>query len=118
MISRCRSPLLSCSPKLGLFYTPIDVRLCRSSKYLAVKVVNVYDEEKRKQLLDELQTLMKFVSRFWVRFYGAFYDGSGAVYIALEYMDCGSLKDVLDKRGPIPERLMRRITLHIVHALK
>eukprot|EP00188_Purpureofilum_apyrenoidigerum_P002343 Plantae.Rhodophyta-Purpureofilum_apyrenoidigerum.ctg24448.p1 GENE.Plantae.Rhodophyta-Purpureofilum_apyrenoidigerum.ctg24448~~Plantae.Rhodophyta-Purpureofilum_apyrenoidigerum.ctg24448.p1 ORF type:complete len:492 (+),score=98.12 Plantae.Rhodophyta-Purpureofilum_apyrenoidigerum.ctg24448:153-1628(+) len=93
-------------------------RHTKSGKYLAVKVVNVYDDEKRMQLLHELETLMKFISRFWVRFYGAFYDGSGAVYIALEYMDCGSLLDVMGRCGAIPEQLMKAISQHCAHALK
>mmetsp|Transcript_7240 Transcript_7240/g.22062 ORF Transcript_7240/g.22062 Transcript_7240/m.22062 type:complete len:506 (+) Transcript_7240:117-1634(+) len=93
-------------------------RHTKSGKYLAVKIVNVYDDEKRVQLLHELETLMKFISRFWVRFYGAFYDGSGAVYIALEYMDCGSLMDVTKRCEAIPEQLMKAISLHCTHALK
>lgn len=89
-----------------------------SGKQMAVKVVNVYDEAKRTQILKELETLSSFASRFLVRFIGAFYDGKGAVHIALEYMDCGALSDVISARGPIPEHIVNHIAYHCLLGLQ
>jgi len=89
-----------------------------SNKYLAIKVVNVYDEPKRTQLMKELETLTTYVSRFLVRFYGAFYDGNGGVHIALEYMDCGALCDVVTEFGAVPENVANHIAFHCLLGLK
>jgi len=89
-----------------------------TGRNLAIKVVNVYDDAKRVQLLKELETLSTHVSRFLVRFFGAFYDGSGAVHIALEYMDRGSLEDTVRKFGPVPEPVMNHIAVHCLRGLR
>lgn len=87
-------------------------------KTMAMKVVNVYDKAKRNQLLKELETLSTYVSRYLVRFYGAFYDGSGAVHIALEYMDHGCLATFVQKVGAIPEQIVRMIAMDCVRGLR
>lgn len=89
-----------------------------SGKSMAMKVVNVYDEAKRNQLLKELDTLSSHVSRFLVRFYGAFYDGKGAVHIALEYMEAGCLSTTIQKFGAIPEPVSRMIAVDALRALR
>jgi len=89
-----------------------------SRSKMAVKIVNVYDEERRKQLLKELATLTTYVSRFLVRFYGAFYDGSGAVHVVLEYMESGSLEDAIRYGGRVPEEVTKQIAVHCLHGLK
>ncbi|KAA8491178.1 Mitogen-activated protein kinase kinase 6 [Porphyridium purpureum] len=86
---------------------------------LAVKVVNVADEDKQTQLMKELETLTTYVSRFLVRFYGAFYDPSKRnVHLALEYMDSGALCDVIADFGPIPESVTNHIAFHCLQGLK
>lgn len=89
-----------------------------SKRTMAMKVVNVYDKEKRNQLLKELETLSSHVSRYLVRFHGAFYDGSGAVHIALEYMDHGCLSTFVQKVGPIPERVVQMIAIDCLRGLR
>lgn len=89
-----------------------------SKRTVAMKVVSVFDKERRNQLLKELETLSTYVSRFLVRFYGAFYDGSGAVHIALEYMDHGCLSTFIQRVGPIPERVVQMITIDCVRGLR
>eukprot|EP00184_Porphyridium_aerugineum_P004958 CAMPEP_0184707518 /NCGR_PEP_ID=MMETSP0313-20130426/37311_1 /TAXON_ID=2792 /ORGANISM="Porphyridium aerugineum, Strain SAG 1380-2" /LENGTH=428 /DNA_ID=CAMNT_0027169093 /DNA_START=326 /DNA_END=1608 /DNA_ORIENTATION=- len=89
-----------------------------SKTKLAVKVVNVYDEAKRTQLVKELRTLSSYTSRFLVHFYGAFYDGKGAVHIALEYMDGGALSSVIQEYGPVPESIANTIAYHSLLGLK
>lgn len=89
-----------------------------SGKTMAIKVVNVYESALRTQLLKELQTLSTYVSKSLVRFYGAFYDGSGAVHIALEYMDRGCLSSFVQKFGSIPERVVQMITADCLRGLR
>eukprot|EP00908_Phaeocystis_cordata_P001397 Transcript_11479.p2 GENE.Transcript_11479~~Transcript_11479.p2 ORF type:complete len:220 (-),score=70.16 Transcript_11479:481-1140(-) len=66
-------------------------------------------EQERKQILIELRTLHKCDSPNIVAFHDAFY-AEGAVHVLLEYMDCGSLADVLARHGPLPERLLSKIS--------
>lgn len=85
---------------------------------MAMKVVNVYNKEKRNQLLKELETLSIHNSRYLVRFFGAFYDGSGAVHIALEYMDHGCLSSFVQRVGAIPEPIVQMIAVDCIRGLR
>ena len=69
---------------------------------LALKIINLFDKSKREQLIREIVTLYDAQCPNLITFYGAFYR-EGAITIALEYMDGGSLANVLDQVGPIPE---------------
>jgi len=62
---------------------------------IAVKNISAFDREKRNQILKELAALYDSSSPYLVGFYGAFYD-EGSISMALEYMEGGSLKDVID----------------------
>lgn len=88
-----------------------------SGRKIAVKRINVFDVEKRTQLLKELETLMRYESRFLVRSYGAFYDGEGVVHVTLEYMDRGSLEDVIHLYGRLPEDIVTHIIEHCLLGL-
>ena len=44
-------------------------------------------------------------------------DAEGAVHMVLEYMDCGSLADVLSRHGPLPERLLAHILKALIGGL-
>ncbi len=73
---------------------------------LALKVVNVtldaaQNEKKVRHLITELRTLHLSVCPNIVSFHGAFYK-EGAVYLCLEYMDFGSLADLLKMAPPLP----------------
>ena len=91
----------------------------------ALKVVALgCAEQERKQILMELRTLHKCNSPNIIAFHDAFY-AEGAVHVVLEYMDCGSLADVLQRHGPLPEAMLARISLavltglaHLHHELK
>lgn len=65
-------------------------------------------QEKRQQLLTEIRTLCEAPHNLsLVEFLGAFYTpDSGQISIALEYMDGGSLADVLRVRKRIPEPIL------------
>lgn len=47
-----------------------------------------------------------------ILFYGAFYR-EGTITIALEYMNGGSLANVLDQVGPIPEEILAGMTFQV-----
>lgn len=51
-----------------------------------------------------------------ISFFGAFY-ADGAIHIALEYMECGSLHDALRRRGAIDERVLKGIATQVLRGL-
>ena len=51
-----------------------------------------------------------------IAFHDAFY-AEGAVHVILEYMDCGSLADVLQRHGPLPEIMLSRISHAVLTGL-
>ncbi len=65
---------------------------------LALKVINLFDRSKREQLIREIVTLYDAQCPNLITFYGAFYR-NGAITIALEFMDGGSLANVLAQVG-------------------
>lgn len=93
-------------------------------RILALKKINVFEKDKRQQLLNEIRTLCEARrAHGLVEFYGAFYSpDSGQISIALEYMDGGSLADIVRTKKSIPEPILSLITrkvlqgLHFLHA--
>jgi hypothetical protein len=83
---------------------------------LALKVINLFDRSKREQLIREIVTLYDAQCSNLITFYGAFYR-EGAITIALEYMDGGSLANVLDQVGPIPEPVLANMAYQILWGL-
>jgi mitogen-activated protein kinase kinase 1 len=59
-------------------------------------------EEVRKQIVRELKINQASQCPYVVVCYHAFYS-NGVISIVLEYMDCGSLSDVINAFGRIPE---------------
>lgn len=83
---------------------------------LALKVINLFDKSKRDQLIREICTLYDAQCPSLITFYGAFYR-EGTITIALEYMDGGSLANVLDQVGPIPEEVLASMCFQILWGL-
>jgi mitogen-activated protein kinase kinase 1 len=83
---------------------------------LALKVINLFDRSKREQLIREIVTLYDAQCTNLITFYGAFYR-EGSITIALEYMDGGSLSNVLDQVGPIPEAVLANMAFQILWGL-
>ncbi|GFP92348.1 mitogen-activated protein kinase kinase 3 [Phtheirospermum japonicum] len=77
-------------------------------RIIALKKINIFEKEKRQQLLTEIRTLCEAPCyQGLVQFYGAFYmPDSGQISIALEYMDGGSFADIIRIRKRIPERVL------------
>lgn len=64
-----------------------------------------------------MTTLHECDSENIVRSYGAFLK-DGNVHIALEYMDAGSLADVIKEVGKIPEQIIGLMTVQILRGLE
>lgn len=75
---------------------------------LSHKILPCSYQEKRQQLLTEIRTLCEApCHEGLVQFYGAFYTpDSGQISIALEYMDGGSLADIVRLPMSIPEPVL------------
>jgi len=87
-----------------------------SGTHLALKVINLFDVSKREQLVREIVTLYDAQCPNLITFYGAFYR-EGAITIALEYMDGGSLANVVNQVGPIPEYALANMAYQILWGL-
>jgi mitogen-activated protein kinase kinase 1 len=83
---------------------------------LALKVINLFDKSKREQLIREIITLYDAQCPNLITFYGAFYR-EGAITIALEYMNGGSLANVLNQIGPVPESVLANVAYQILWGL-
>jgi len=66
----------------------------RGSMNIALKVINMFERAKRDQLIREIQSLYECKCPTIIGFYGAFYR-EGAISIALEFMNGGSLANVI-----------------------
>nr|ADI46833.1 MAPKK1f [Volvox carteri f. nagariensis] len=94
--------------------------LVRENKFVAVKKINVFERETRHQMINDLKALCDAPSNVpgLVSFYGAYHvPESGQISIVLEYVDGGSLADVLAKVGRIPENVLSKMTSKILRAL-
>ncbi|MBA0714750.1 hypothetical protein Goshw_004606 [Gossypium schwendimanii] len=90
-----------------------------SHRILALKKINIFEKEKRQQLLTEIRTLCEApCSEGLVEFHGAFYSpDSGQISIALEYMDGGSLADILRLKKSIPEPVLSSMFQKLLQGL-
>eukprot|EP00270_Netrium_digitus_P008303 TRINITY_DN2475_c0_g1_i2.p1 TRINITY_DN2475_c0_g1~~TRINITY_DN2475_c0_g1_i2.p1 ORF type:complete len:390 (+),score=52.08 TRINITY_DN2475_c0_g1_i2:175-1344(+) len=73
-------------------------------------------EEQRQHMLRELRLHHQFKCPYVVRCYQSFYI-DGKISMVLEYMDGGSLADVLSKRGPISEPFIAEIATQALRGL-
>jgi len=88
-----------------------------SQTVVALKVITLdVTEGVRKQIILELKTLYRNQSEHIVSLYDAFFC-EGSIYIAMEYMDGGSLADLLKMCGTISERILAHITAQVLKGL-
>jgi serine/threonine protein kinase len=89
-----------------------------TKKIIALKKIPMVSENKvKKQILLELKTLHECDCQEVVRSYGAFLK-DGYVNIALEYMDGGSMADVIKEVGKIPEMIIGMMTVQILKGME
>ncbi|ETV84896.1 STE/STE7/MEK1 protein kinase, variant 3 [Aphanomyces astaci] len=100
----------------GASGTVVKSRHRPSGTILALKLINMNDKGKREQLMREIHALFDSECLCLVTFYGAFLKDS-AVALALEYMDGGSLENVVHQLGALPERILANITYQILCGL-
>lgn len=67
----------------------------RDGSLFAVKLYKIHDQGRRRQLVKEIRILFSLDCEALVQFYGAFLEDSSRVGVVLEYMDAGSLENVL-----------------------
>jgi serine/threonine protein kinase len=97
-----------------------------SGTLLAIKAVQINDRDKREQLMNDIQGLIKAQNcPYLVHLYAAyFHKQSGRVHVALELMDMGSLQDILKKLNAsstpcrIPEECISTITYQVLLGLE
>ena len=84
-----------------------------------MKGIKIYEKEKRRQMLNELKALIDTPEApGLVAFLGAFYTPeNGEISLVLEYMEGGSLADLVQGGGPIPERVLARIVRDVLRGL-
>ena len=80
---------------------------------LALKVFRLFDASRRDMLTEEVKSLYKTDCPAIVRFYGAFFR-DGSISVALEYMDGGSLANVMEQVGVVPESVLANCAFQIL----
>ncbi|CAK4719076.1 hypothetical protein LEN26_020834 [Aphanomyces euteiches] len=100
----------------GASGTVVKSRHKPTGTILALKLINMFDKGKREQLMREIHALFDSECLCLVTFYGAFLKDS-AVALALEYMDGGSLENVIHQLGAVPEHILGNITYQILYGL-
>ncbi|KAG1681592.1 hypothetical protein FOA52_014100 [Chlamydomonas sp. UWO 241] len=77
---------------------------------VAVKKINAFEKDTRRQLVNEIKALCENASGVCphlVSFYGAFTDpASGHVSVVLEFAEGGSVADLVERAGPLPEPVL------------
>lgn len=88
-------------------------------RILALKKINIFEKERRQQLLTEIRMLCEAPCyKGLVEFHGAFYSpDSGQISISLEYMDGGSLADIIRIQKCIPEAVLSSMVKELLHGL-
>ncbi|ORY86368.1 kinase-like domain-containing protein [Protomyces lactucae-debilis] len=84
---------------------------------MAKKVIKIEAKPQvRRSILRELQIMHDCNSPCIIGFYGA-YINDNDIHVCMEYMDCGSLDTVLQKKGPLPLEVLGKITYSVVEGL-
>lgn len=94
-----------------------------NNTYIAVKSINIYDKDLRKQFKNDIKILTENKCPNLINFYGAFF-ADGNVKLLLEYMNLGSLDVVVKKIKTkkiempcVPENILSKIAYQILLGL-
>ncbi len=83
---------------------------------LALKSIDISDKAKRDQLTKELRELDEESCPHLVGFYNMFF-AEGQMHLALEYMDRGSLESIVERHGPLHERVLAEVARRMLFGL-
>lgn len=84
----------------------------------ALKKVNLFQKNSAQLVIKEINTLYKTVNcPFVVKFYEAFHK-EGSIQILLEFMDMGSLDDIIKLCEKIPENVLAEVSYQILKGLE
>jgi len=93
----------------------------KTGREFVVKCFNIFSEGKRNMLKEEVSILLEIDCRSIVRFLGAFLDESHRISIILEYMDRGSVEDMVKfcraSSVRLPERVLAGMTFQVLWGL-
>jgi len=90
-------------------------------KVTAKQSINVYERERRKQLVNDLKALDEIACPHFVKYFGAFFE-EGVVKIAMELMDLGSIRRIIKAvegrpEPTVPEAVVQYIAQSTLQAL-
>lgn len=89
----------------------------KTNKYFAVKKINYKNDEKLKNSIEtEIKSLYGCSCQNIIRCLASFYD-DGLINIVLDFMDKGTLSDVLKKAGSIPEKVLSAMSYQMIKGL-
>ncbi|KAK9902117.1 hypothetical protein WJX75_004920 [Coccomyxa subellipsoidea] len=92
--------------------------LARSGKFVAIKRINCFEREKRHQMMNDIRALCNVTEPSLVQFIGAYHaPENGQIALVLEYMNGGSLGDILKKKGKIAEDALSVATAQVLQGL-
>lgn len=93
------------------------VRHVSTGQVMARKIIHLEIKPAvRNQIIRELQVLHDCNSPYIVGYYGAFLS-EGDISLCMEYMDCGSLDQVMKHAGRLPEPIVGLITNSVLKGL-
>lgn len=86
---------------------------------LALKVISMFDKKRREQAMREVHALFDAQCPCLLTLYGAFLQREHEVVLALEYMDGGSLENVVAQVGAIAsEKALAGVAYQVLEALR
>ncbi len=97
-----------------------SVQICvnkKTGKWYAKKEIEIGEQIKPKVVLMEIKSLYQCEHDNVIQFFDGYFR-QGRVHLLLEYMDKGSLDDVLKKVKKIPEHVLKLIAVQILNGLK
>ncbi|KAL3138747.1 hypothetical protein ABBQ32_005592 [Trebouxia sp. C0010 RCD-2024] len=91
----------------------------KGSAFVAIKKINAFEKDKRHQMMNDVRALCDAPHvPGLVDFVGAYHEAeNGQIAIVLEYMDGGSLGDVLQKVAAVPEPALAAIAAQLLPGL-
>jgi len=85
-------------------------------RFVALKCVSALEQDKRRQIHNELALLTDNSCPDIVAFYGSYFD-SGQITFCLQFFDVGSLQELIELNGRIPPRVISFVVAPILRAV-